>query len=174
MRAGRVTAVVAALALSAGLATAAAAQEAGSRQTRDFVQAAAESDGFEIMEAYSALAESRDPQVRAFAERMIHDHGQTSTALQQAATGVGLKPPMLAVGAAQAPLLAALQSARGHDFDQMYWRHQVLAHRSALVTEQRYAASGDVPAIRQVAASAVPVIEGHLTMAETMVAQQGG
>ncbi|WP_174292524.1 DUF4142 domain-containing protein [Sphingomonas bacterium] len=156
------------------LAGTAAAQEPGSRQTRDYVQAAGESDTFEIMEAQSALAESKDPDVLAFARQMIHDHGETSRALRDATASAGLKPPPMAVSESQAPFLAALQSLRGQEFDRGYWRQQALSHRSALVTTQLYAATGDAPAVRQAAAAALPVIQSHLAMAEQMSAKLGG
>lgn len=151
-----------------------AAQDVGSRQTRDFVQAAGESDAFEMLEARTALAQSSDPHVRAFAQRMIHDHGETSRMLGQATAQAGIAPPPMQLGSAQAPYLAALQSLRGASFDQTYWRQQVLAHRSALTTEQDYAASGDTPAVRQAAAAAVPIIQAHLAMAEQMNAGSAG
>jgi putative membrane protein len=160
---------IAATILSVGLAaTPALAQGKGSRQTREFVQAAVESDTFEIMEAYTALAQSSDPKVKDFARQMIHDHGETSQKLSEAAMGTGLKPPPMAVGASQSPFLAALQSARGHDFDKTYWQQQALAHRSALITTQHYAERGDNTAIRDAATAAIPMIQRHLAMAEQM------
>jgi putative membrane protein len=155
--------------LAAGLAVApASAQEAGSRQTREFVQAAGESDTFEMMEAYTALAQSADPKVTAFAREMIHDHGESSRKLSEAATAAGLKPPPVAVGASQSPFLAALQSARGREFDETYWQQQALAHRSALTTTEQYAAGGDSPAIRAAASASLPMIRRHLALAEQM------
>ncbi|WP_375395122.1 DUF4142 domain-containing protein [uncultured Sphingomonas sp.] len=154
--------------------TSAVAQEAGSMQTRNFIEAAGQSDAFEMQEADTVLAQSDDPQVRAFAQQMLQDHGQLRQSLQRAITQAGLKPPAMGVGADQAPLLAALQSLRGPDFDKTYWKHQALAHRSALTTTQLYAANGDNPTIRQAAASAVPIIAGHLAMAEQMQAKTVG
>ena len=151
-----------------------AAQETASRQTREYVQAAGQSDAFEMLEANTALTQSRDPRVLAFAQQMIRDHGQLSQTLQQATTQAGVKPPPKGVGADQAPLLGALQSLRGTDFDRAYWRHQALAHRSALTTTQLYASNGDDRTIKQAAATAVPVIAAHLAMAEQMQAQSGG
>jgi putative membrane protein len=144
------------------------AQEKGSRMTRDYVASAAQSDAFEMLEAETALTQSRDPQVRAFAQAMLRDHGRTSQTLRDAAQRSGLKPPPMGLGADQAPLLSSLQSLRGPDFDKTYWRHQALGHRSALVTAQRYAAKGDDPAVRQAAATAVPIISAHLAEAERM------
>ena len=155
------------------VAGAASAREPESRQAREFVQAAGHADSFEIMAATTALAQSQDPQVRAFARQMIRDHGRMSLALRQATAGAGLEPPPMAVGSEQAPMLAALQSLRGRAFDQAYVKQQALAHRSALVVEEQYAATGDAPAVRQAATEAVPLIRSHLAMAERISAQIG-
>jgi putative membrane protein len=48
--------VISGVAIAAVFALPAFAQQPGSRETRDFVQAAAQSDQFEIMAAYTALA----------------------------------------------------------------------------------------------------------------------
>ncbi|MDB5819272.1 MAG: hypothetical protein JWQ11_2912, partial [Rhizobacter sp.] len=86
-----------------GLAAASAgAQEPGSRPTREFVQAAASSDQFEILEAQTVLTQSTNPEVRAFATRMLRDHRQLGQALRDAATRSGLKPPEMAMSADQA------------------------------------------------------------------------
>lgn len=164
-------ALLASVALAAGSAS---AQEPGSRQTREFVQAAGESDAFEIMEARAALAQSSDRLVLDFAQHMIRDHGETSHMLQDATERAGLQPPPVTVGAGQTMFLAALQSLRGREFDQAYWRQQMLAHSSALAVEQQYAATGDTPAIRQAAAAAVPLIRSHLAMAQQISAKLGG
>ncbi|WP_375383611.1 DUF4142 domain-containing protein [uncultured Sphingomonas sp.] len=163
-------AIVAALA-----STSAVGQKVGSALTRNYVEAAAQSDAFEMLEADTALTQSADPQVRAFAQQMLRDHGQIGQALRQATASAGVEPPpMGTVGADLAPLLGALQSLRGPEFDRVYWRHQALAHRSALTTTQHYAANGDTPAVRQAATAAVPIIAGHLAMAEQMQAKLGG
>jgi hypothetical protein len=49
-----------------------------------------------------------------------------------------------------------------------YMRHQTLAHRSARVIEQLYAASGDQPDVRSAAVLAVPIMASHLQMAEQL------
>ena len=149
------------------------AQEPGSRQTREFVQAAGQSDKFEILEAQTALAQSSDPQIRAFAQQMIQDHSATSRALRDAAARAGLAPPPEGISTDQAAMLNSLQSQRGRDFDRVYARQQAVAHHSALVVERKYAAEGDQPAIRRVAASASPTIASHLAMAEQMQMRLG-
>jgi putative membrane protein len=147
------------------------AQDPGSRQAREFVQAAAQTDEFEIMEAHTALAQSTDSQVRSFAQAMIEAHTQTREAMRRAVEKAGLKPPAPGMNGDQSNFLASLQSQRGVDFDRTYIRQQALAHRAALAVQEAYAASGDQPAIRQAAAAAVPIISNHLAMAEQMLAR---
>ena len=154
-------------------ATPALAQDPGSRQTREFVQAASQSDMFEMLEGQTVVAYSTDPGVRAFAQMMIRDHGATTTALLDAAAKAGLAPPAPGISNDQAEFLAALQSAQGRDFDRVYARQQVLAHHAALVTQRDYAATGDASAVRRAATTAVPIVSGHLAMAERLKAQIG-
>ena len=162
------------IAASLGLASVlAGAQEAGSRQTREFAQAAASSDQFEILAAETALTQSTDPEVRSFATRMRDDHQQLGKAVRDAATRSGLKPPEMAMSADQAQWLGALQSVSGHAFDILYLKQQVLAHRSALEVETTYAKSGDDLNLRQVATSAVPVISAHGDMANQAAMKLG-
>jgi putative membrane protein len=149
------------------------AQEAGSRQTREFVQAAASSDQFEILAAETALTQSTNSEVRAFAARMLQDHQQLGKAVRDAATRSGLKPPEMAMSADQAQLLGALQSVSGNEFDTLYLKQQTLAHRSALAVEQMYAKSGDDPNLRQLATSAVPLISSHGEMANQAATKLG-
>ena len=159
---------------AAGVVAASAQQPAGSRQTREFVQAAAASDTFEIMEAQSALTESKDPHVRDFATRMIQDHTQTSNELMTAAQRAGLEPPKMALDQSQSQMLASLQSQHEATFDKVYWQQQALTHHAALVTEQKYANGGDQPGLRQLAAATVPIIQAHLSMAEQMQKRANG
>jgi putative membrane protein len=164
---GLITASLGLAAVSAG------AQEAGSRQTREFVQAAASSDQFEILAAETALTQSTNSEVRAFAARMLQDHQQLGNAVRDAATRSGVKPPEMAMSADEAQLLGALQSVSGNEFDTLYLKQQSLAHRSALAVEQMYANSGDDPNLRQLAISAVPLISSHGEMANQAASKLG-
>jgi putative membrane protein len=165
--------LISVLAASAVVAGAAATPPAGTRMTRDFVQAAAQTDQFEIMEATTALAQSRDAQVRSFAQTMIQAHRQTTANLKQAVVKAGLEEPKPGLSGDQSAFLAALQSQRGADFDRTYLKQQMLVHHSALAVMQSYAASGDDPTIRQVAIAAVPIVTSHLQMLEKVGATLG-
>ena len=136
---------------------------------KEFAQSAAESDGYELAAARCALAQSRNSQVRAFAERMIADHEHTAQALRDAAKAAGLEPPHPHVGGDQSRFLMSLQSLRGNEFDREYARQQMLAHTSALTMMRSYADKGSDANLRGMAASSAPIIEGHLQTARQLL-----
>ena len=141
--------------------------------TRDFVQAAAASDRFEMLEGRLALVEGQDARVRAFAREMIQAHTQTLDALARATAASRSPPPPEGMSGDQAMLLSALQGQRGPDFDKTYVRHQVLGHTQALVVAQGYARTGGDPSIRAAASAAVPVIRRHLEEAQRLCSSLG-
>ena len=135
---------------------------------QEFAEALAQSDGYELAAARTALAQSRDPQVRAYAERMIADHEQMARELHDAAKASGLEPPHPRVGGDQSRFLASLQSLRGEAFDREYGRQQVLAHTSALAVVRSYAERGSDSNLRRIASSSAPLIERHLQTARQL------
>lgn len=135
----------------------------------EFAQSVAQSDGYELAAAQTALAQSRNPQVRAFAERMIADHEHMERALTEAAKASGLEPPHPHVGGDQMRFLSSLQSLRGDEFDREYGRQQMLAHTSALTMMRSYAAKGSDANLRRMAASSAPIVERHLQTARQLL-----
>lgn len=142
--------------------------------SQEFAQSAAQSDGYELAAAQAALAQSRAPQVRMFAQQMLADHARTAQAVRDAALATGLAPPQPHVGGDQMRFLASLQSLRGTEFDREYARQQVLAHTSTLTTMRSYATKGSDADLRRAATIAVPIIEHHLQMARQMKDAVGG
>jgi putative membrane protein len=140
----------------------------GTPTPREFIQSAAESAGYESAAAEDALAQSRSPQVRKFAEQMLAAHARIVEAVRDAALASGLAPPQPHVGGDPMRFLASLQSLRGIDFDREYARQQVLAHTSALTTMRSYAATGSDENLRRAAAFAMPIIDHHLRLARDM------
>lgn len=173
MRRPILSSLAASLAL-VGTATGVSAQPPGTRMTRDFVQATAQTDQFEILEATTALAQSQDQQVRAFAQAMIEAHAQTTASVKAAVAKAGLEQPTPGISGDQSGFLASLQSQRGVDFDKTYIRQQMLVHRAALAVVQGYASAGDDATIRQAAAATVPIISSHLDMLVQMTGGASG
>ena len=138
-------------------------------QPQEFADALSQTDGYELAAAESALAQSHHPQVRAFAQWMLADHAQTARALRDAAKASGLELPHPHVGGDQARFLGSLQSLRDNEFDREYCRQQMLAHTSALTMMRSYAEKGSDTNLRRIAASSIPIVEGHLQMARELL-----
>jgi putative membrane protein len=138
-----------------------------SASTMQYVEANANGNLFEIQSSQLALQKSRNARVRRFAQRMIDEHTQMQTELSTAVrtTGPSLTVPT-ALGNRHASAIQDLQGATGREFDRMYLTAQINAHDEALVVNQNYAQTGDDPALKQLAANAVPTIQEHLNMAQ--------
>jgi putative membrane protein len=133
-----------------------------------YMAMAASSDQFEIQSGQLALQMSQNPSIRAFAQQLITDHTRTTQLLMAAAQQAGLTPPPPMLLPEDQALLDQIRSAPAGSFDVAFRDVQATAHQKALALHQNYAASGDVPALRTVAAGAVPVIQGHLSHAQTL------
>lgn len=142
---------------------------AATRDSQAFLFHGGAGDIFEITTSMIAIQHSRNSQVRAFAHMLIADHTNlTNTNLATAkAAGVIAPPPELTP--AQKAMVTQLLAASPADFDRTYLSQQIPAHQMALQMMQGYANGGDVPQLRQAAASAVPVIQGHLASAQQLL-----
>ncbi len=141
---------------------------------RDFVQAAAQSDQYEILAAQLAEVQGQDPRVHDFAGAMIRDHTRLTADLRQAASSAGLEPPGSGMSSDEAALLAGLQGLRGADFDKAYARQQVLAHTQAAAVGESFGDAGADPTLRKAAQAALPTIRAHLKDAQQLRAALGG
>jgi len=132
-----------------------------------FVLMAAQTDAYERQAGQMAASQGQDPRVRSFGDMMVRDHGMTSAELQQAAASAGIAPAPPTLRPDHAQMIQQLQAA-GPNFDQVYAAQQVRVHREALDLMRGYAAAGDQPALRAVAARAAPIVHEHLRMARDM------
>jgi putative membrane protein len=133
-----------------------------------YMAMAASSDQFEIQSSQLALQMSQNPAIRQFAQTLITHHQQTSAQLMAAAQSAGLQPPPPTLMPQHAQMLQQLQAAGPGMFDMAFRDAQIPAHQEALTLHQNYANGGDNAALRQVAAGAVPIIQQHLTMAQSL------
>jgi putative membrane protein len=142
--------------------------QAASTNSMQFVTAAANGNMFEIQSSQLALQKSRNARVRRFAQHMIDEHTRMSTELSTAvrSTGPSLTVPTTMDDRHQSAMQDLQNANAGRDFDRMYLTAQVNAHNEALVVNQNYAQVGDDPALKQLAANAVPVIQDHLNQAQ--------
>jgi putative membrane protein len=125
---------------------------------------AADSDLYEIQSSKLALSRSKSPAVKTLAREMIADHTTTTKALMAALpkTSPRVPKPPMTLSADNAAMIDQLKQASGSAFDAMYMQQQLQAHQKAWALHKGFATDGADPALQQVAASAVPIIEKHL------------
>lgn len=129
----------------------------------EYVAMAGAGDLYETQSSRAVLETTENAELRRFAEMMVDNHAQTTTAVTTAAREAGLAPAPPALDAPKTEMMRELQAAEGSARDAVYVRQQVTAHEQALALHQTYASNGDQPALKAAAASAVPIVERHLT-----------
>jgi putative membrane protein len=134
-----------------------------------YMAQAASADQFEIQSGQLALQASQNPAVRNFANMIIADHTRSTQMIASSAAAARLQPPPPTILPPQQAMLDQLRSAgTGYGFDQVFQQEQIQAHQQALALHQNYATSGDVPGLRTTAAQIVPVVQNHLSIAQSL------
>jgi putative membrane protein len=160
-------AVVALTSVTALLAPAMVAAQMPAPPTPVFLKKAGASDLFERQEG-QIMSASRNPAVRRFAMKMVHDHTQSTTMVKAAARRAGMHPGAPMLTRDQRHDLAALRAARGPARDQLYVQQQKMAHQDALALMQAYADGGSARPLRDAAGKIVPVVKMHIDMLSRM------
>lgn len=137
---------------------------------RDFLENAAQAGNMEIAGSKLALEKARDPDVKAYAQKIIEDHEKAGQQLASLAQSKGYEAPKEPSLVQQAKLKAL--SLRDDSFDKAYVDEiGVSAHKDAV--ELFGKASNDVkdPDVKQFAIQTLPVLQQHLDMAQALAAR---
>lgn len=136
----------------------------------DYVKMAADGDMYEIQSSKLALSKSKNPQIKMYAREMIKDHTQTTKSLMAALSNADrtIAKPSMMLSATNAANVQLLKKAPKGGFDQLYIQQQMQSHQTAWALQKGYATDGTDPSLKQVAATAVPVVEHHLTELKAM------
>ncbi|RVT90444.1 DUF4142 domain-containing protein [Sphingomonas crocodyli] len=137
----------------------------------DYVKLAADSDLYEIQSSRLAATKAQRKDVKDFAKEVISDHSATSKSLMAALRNDdrSITRPSTSLSADKAAKLTLLRKAPRDQFDNLYLQQQAEAHQEAWALHKGYATDGTDPALKQVASTAVPVIERHLTHAKQLL-----
>ena len=131
----------------------------------DYVKMAADSDMYEIASSRLALTKSRNAATRNYAQMMIRDHTGTTRSLTAALKNADrtIAKPSTRMSDANNAKIALLRRAPRDGFDTLYMQQQMDSHKMAWSLHKGYAVNGTDPALKQVASTAVPIVEGHIT-----------
>src|SRR5690606_23092036 len=126
----------------------------------------------EIELASLAQRKSASPAVQEFANRMITDHRNASTQLTQAAQEEGIVTPR-SIAPRHAQIRDQLSQLSGQQFDRQYLETQVNMHREAVDLFRQQASAGQSPELRSFAEQTLPLLEGHLNIAQQLATRAG-
>jgi putative membrane protein len=134
-------------------------------ETKKFVKNARIGGAFEIASSKLALEKTQNPDIRAFAERMVSDHTKADEQLNQTVSNenVMVDQPSSAdkLDKKHQGLLDKLRAANGTQFDRLYVQMQQQAHNEAVKLFSKYSKGGDNAALKNFAAETLPTLEDH-------------
>lgn len=132
---------------------------------RDFVQQAARSGTTEIEASKLALQRAHDRDIKAFARRMIADHGKLARELKASAASQGIR---VRNEKADPAVMVPLRQTHGREFDAAYVDAVIKGHEEAVALFGEEADSGDNRRLQALARRALPTIRHHLEMAREL------
>jgi putative membrane protein len=136
-------------------------------KAKDFIPAAAVSDMYEVEAAKIAEQRSQNPDVKAFARKMVTAHTGTTKELKAtlATAKIDVTPPS-ALDDRRQGMIDELRGAKDTDFDGRYMSQQIDAHNEALILMQGFAKDGDNADLKDFAGKTASAVQTHLDMAK--------
>ena len=132
-----------------------------------FITAATRGGMAEIRLAELALRNGQSPAVKAFARKLMADHGGGNQELAALAQRKEITPPE-GIGAEYQGVVDDLAKLRGRAFDRAYAQAMVKDHEDDIREYQTEARDGTDADVRAFAAKAVPMLEAHLRAAQAL------
>jgi len=122
----------------------------------------------EIAAAKIALSKAQSSDVKAFAQKMVNDHGSALSKVQTVAEQKGVPLPT-EPDAMHKEMAAKLEQQSGEAFDKMYMEHAgVKDHKMVLAKLQSDAKMIKDADVKALADAHTPVVEQHLKSAQQM------
>lgn len=157
------------LVVAAALTTASlSAADSGFNSTdKSFLENAYEDGLAEVAMGQLALGKTASPDIKAFAQHMVDDHGKANADLKKLADSKK-------VAVASEPSLTAKAKAKmadaksGADFDKSYADSMINAHKDAIKLFEKAAQDAGDPEVKAFAAKTLPTLKMHLSMAEQL------
>jgi putative membrane protein len=147
-------------------------QAATAHQDTKFLEKANQGSVDEIEIAQLVLKKSTNDDVKAFAQRMIDDHGKLLNDMKPFDNEAGLKVPEHPDAATEATKLK-LDILKGAAFDKAYIKAMVDDHKKDLQEFQAEAKSTGYPAFRNAVEQGESVVREHLQMIDDLAKKNG-
>ena len=109
----------------------------------------------EIAKSQLAATRATQPEIKAFAERMIRDHTECNNKLVELARKKGIGLPTM-IDAVHGTAIARLGRMSGSDFDKTYMMAKTCAHVDAIRLFERQSCKGEDAEIKEFATKGLP------------------
>jgi putative membrane protein len=143
-----------------------------SGREEDFIKDVAQATQIEIESSKLAATKASNPEVKAFAEKLVKEHTEASAEL------MALVHSKNAMWSADDPGMKAkkqkhesLQKLTGAEFDKEYLEDMINDHEAAMVLFGKQSQSGKDAAIKAFADKTLPTLRDHLKMARDLRAK---
>lgn len=138
-----------------------------SQRDKTFVDKAAQGGLAEVELGNLATQKATNPDVKKFAERMVHDHSQVNKELNQLADREGITLPKR-LSAKDEMLKTQLEKLNGEAFDKAYMQNQVQDHEKDIAAFQHEGQEGQNASVKEFASQTTPLLQSHLQEAESV------
>jgi putative membrane protein len=126
-----------------------------------FIMEAADGGMAEVQLGQLAVQKASNPDVKAFAQRMVDDHSKANDELKQIASDKGITLPD-AISAKHNATITRLSSLSGADFDKAYVDDMLADHKKDVAAFKAEASDGKDSDVKQFAAKTLPTLQDHL------------
>jgi len=135
---------------------------------QEFLKKAADAGMTEVSAGKIAAKRSTNPDIKAFAEQMVTDHGKNNIELKSLASQKSMNIPAAPSKESQHKI-AELKKKSGKDFDDAYVSEfGVHGHADAELLFKDAANNAKDPDVKNFASNTLPVIEHHRDMANSL------
>ena len=133
---------------------------------RRFMLTAAQDGMAEVQLGKLAAEKGASEEVKKFGQKMVDDHGKANDKLKQLATSKGVNLPT-ALDRGHQRDLEKMSKLSGAAFDREYMKHMVSDHENDVGDFKAQASKAKDPDLKGFAASTLPTLEQHLTLAQS-------
>ena len=141
-----------------------------SPEDKEFVVKAGTGGLYEVQTGNLALQNAASADVKAFAQRMVTDHGKANAELAQLATTKGVALATELDGPEQSAY-EHLSTLSGAEFDKAYMQHMVEDHNKAVADFDKASTSAADADLKAWAGKTLPALREHQTMAKDIAAK---
>ena len=164
--------LLSAFAVVAVSALALAAEQGLAKADMKFLMDAADGGLMEVQMGQIAQQKAESPDVKAFGQRMVTDHGKAGDELKALAQQKGVTLPEQTADKHKKEM-AKLDKSVGHNFDRMYMEMMVKDHVKDVAEFRRASKKVKDPDLNAWANKTLPTLESHLQQAREVAQKLG-